>query len=167
MKRFREERPADICFARGTFNTHPHVMGAMSVFLDALEDPERLRQIDAQDEQQDARRTRLNAALQAEQLPLRAANMSSIWTLCYTEPSRYNWMLQYFLREQGLALSWVGTGRLIFSLDFSDEDFAEVQRRIVAAARAMRDGGWWSSPALPSNQAIKRRVLMETLGLHG
>ncbi len=165
MKRYRDERPADICFARGTFNTHPYVMGAMSVFLDALEDPDRLRQLDAQDEQQDARRARLNAALEAERLPLRAANMSSVWTLYYTEPSRYNWMLQYFLRDQGLALSWVGTGRMIFSLDFSEEDFDEVQRRIVAAARAMRDGGWWSNPSLPSNQAIKRRVLMETLGL--
>src|SRR5271169_2757982 len=29
MKRFREGRPADICFARGTFNAHPYVMGAM------------------------------------------------------------------------------------------------------------------------------------------
>src|SRR5215469_6643303 len=28
MKRFREDRPADICFARGTFNAHPAVMGA-------------------------------------------------------------------------------------------------------------------------------------------
>jgi glutamate-1-semialdehyde 2,1-aminomutase len=28
MKRFRDDRPADICFARGTFNTHPYVMGA-------------------------------------------------------------------------------------------------------------------------------------------
>jgi len=29
MRRFRPERPADICFARGTFNAHPYVMGAM------------------------------------------------------------------------------------------------------------------------------------------
>ena len=36
MKRFREERPADICFARGTFNSHPYVMGAMQVFLERL-----------------------------------------------------------------------------------------------------------------------------------
>ena len=27
MKRFRDDRPADICFARGTFNSHPYVMG--------------------------------------------------------------------------------------------------------------------------------------------
>ena len=35
MKRFRAERPADICFARGTFNSHPYVMGAMQVFFGA------------------------------------------------------------------------------------------------------------------------------------
>ena len=43
-------------------------------------------------------------------------------------------MLQYYLRAQGLALSWVGTGRLIFSLNNSDADFAEVANRFVAAA---------------------------------
>ena len=36
MKRFREDRPADICFARGTFNSHPYVMGAMQAFLERL-----------------------------------------------------------------------------------------------------------------------------------
>ncbi|KAH1281298.1 hypothetical protein KXX11_004288, partial [Aspergillus fumigatus] len=40
MKRFREDRPADICFARGTFNSHPYVMGAMQAFLDYLETSE-------------------------------------------------------------------------------------------------------------------------------
>jgi glutamate-1-semialdehyde 2,1-aminomutase len=36
MKRFRDERPADVCFARGTFNSHPYVMTAMHEFLAAL-----------------------------------------------------------------------------------------------------------------------------------
>lgn len=40
MRRFREERPADICFARGTFNSHPHVMAAMQVFLERIETDE-------------------------------------------------------------------------------------------------------------------------------
>jgi glutamate-1-semialdehyde 2,1-aminomutase len=40
MHRFDPKRPADICFARGTFNAHPAVMGAMSAFLDQLETPE-------------------------------------------------------------------------------------------------------------------------------
>src|SRR5262245_1741025 len=37
MKRFRDDRPSDICFARGTFNSHPYVMGAMQEFLRRLE----------------------------------------------------------------------------------------------------------------------------------
>ena len=35
MRRFRDDRPADVCFARGTFNSHPYVMGAMHEFLRA------------------------------------------------------------------------------------------------------------------------------------
>jgi len=37
MRRFREDRPADICFARGTFNSHPYVMTAMEEFLRRIE----------------------------------------------------------------------------------------------------------------------------------
>src|ERR1700761_2708772 len=50
MKRFRDDRPADICFARGTFHSHPYVMGAMAEFLDRLDKPEilnRYRDLDA------------------------------------------------------------------------------------------------------------------------
>src|ERR1700686_550261 len=39
MRRFREDRPADICFARGTFNAHPYVMTAANEFLRRLEEP--------------------------------------------------------------------------------------------------------------------------------
>src|ERR1700730_11601217 len=37
MKRFRDDRPVDVCFARGTFNSHPVVMGAMNAFLQLLD----------------------------------------------------------------------------------------------------------------------------------
>jgi len=105
----------------------------------------------------------VNARLRAAGLPLEVANMSSVWSLIYTRPSRYNWMLQFYLRAEGLALSWVGTGRLIFPIDLSHEDFAEIAARIVTAAVAMeRDGWWWSTPEL-TNQAIKRRLRRETL----
>ena len=40
MKRWKENRPADICFARGTFKAHPVVMSAMKAFLDEIEKPE-------------------------------------------------------------------------------------------------------------------------------
>ena len=39
MRRFRDDRPADICFARGTFNSHPYVMAAMDEFLSRLDEP--------------------------------------------------------------------------------------------------------------------------------
>ena len=119
MKRFRDDRPADICFARGTFNSHPYVMAAMNEFLRFLRTPEAdalYRDLDAI---WDARARALNERLAAEGLPVEVENLSSIWTVCYTQPSRYNWMLQYYLRLEGLALSWVGTGRLIFSLNYT------------------------------------------------
>jgi glutamate-1-semialdehyde 2,1-aminomutase len=163
MRRFYEHRPADICFARGTFNSHPAVMCAMQAFLERLETPEIRRLYEGLDERWNARAGRLNARLAGEGLPVRVANLSSVWTVCYTRPSRYNWMLQYYLRAEGLALSWVGTGRLIFSLDYGDDDFEAVCGRFLAAARAMeRDGWWWSSPAL-TNRSIKRSILREMI----
>ncbi|MCH3756139.1 hypothetical protein LZC13_11025, partial [Campylobacter coli] len=72
----------------------------------------------------DARAAALNTAMAAESLPVRVANLQTIWTVLYDAPSAYNWMLQYYLREADLALSWVGTGRLIFSLDIDDTLFA-------------------------------------------
>src|SRR4029077_3917662 len=111
----------------------------------------------------DERAQRLNDRLRREDLPVQVANMSSIWTVCYTQPSRYNWMLQYYLHAEGLALSWIGTGRLIFSLNYTAEEFDEVAERFVAAARTMQnDGWWWSNPAL-TNKAIKRRILREMI----
>ena len=163
MRRYREDRPADVCFARGTFNSHPYVMGAMAEFLDRLEG-EAIRAVYRDlDAVWDARAQLLNGRLAAAGLPVRVANLSSIWTIQYTQPSRYNWMLQYYLRAAGLALSWVGTGRLIFSLNYTDAEFAAVADLIVSAAGAMqRDAWWWSDPEL-SNRAIKRRVLKEML----
>ncbi|MET0661406.1 MAG: aminotransferase class III-fold pyridoxal phosphate-dependent enzyme [Steroidobacteraceae bacterium] len=163
MKRFREDRPADVCFARGTFNSHPYVMGAMHEFLVALESQEFQSKYTGLDERWDRRAADLNSQLRAAGVPLKVAHFSTVWSLLFTQPSRYNWMLQFYLRAEGLALSWVGTGRLIFRIDLPDEDFAAISQRIVAAAVAMhRDGWWWSAPEL-TNQTIRRRVRLETL----
>jgi glutamate-1-semialdehyde 2,1-aminomutase len=163
MRRFRDERPADICFARGTFNSHPYVMAAMHEFLQHLETPQGRAVYRDLDRVWNERAQRLNQRLEAEALPARVANMSSIWTVCYTRPARYNWMLQYYLRAEGLALSWVGTGRLIFSLNYTDDDFAAVADRFVAAATAMQRDGWWWCDTATTNKSIRRRILKEMI----
>ncbi len=163
MKRFRDDAPADICFARGTFNSHPYVMGAMNVFLRRLESAPIQSLYQGLEETWNRRAYALNQQLQDAGLPLQVANLSSIWTVYYTQPACYNWLFQHYLRLEGLALSWVGSGRLIFSLDYSDQDFDAVAQRFVRAALSMqRDGWWWRVPAL-TNQAIKRRILREMI----
>jgi glutamate-1-semialdehyde 2,1-aminomutase len=161
MRRFRDDRPADICFARGTFNSHPYVMTAMDEFLSRLASPNFNGIYNGLDELWNGRARQLNDMLAKDGLPVRVANMSSIWTVSYTEPSRYNWMLQYYLRAEGLALSWVGTGRLIFSLNYGDADFAEVAKRFVAATAKMKADGWWWNDGSLTNKAIRRKILKE------
>jgi glutamate-1-semialdehyde 2,1-aminomutase len=163
MKRFREDRPADICFARGTFNSHPYVMAAMNEFLRRLDEPDIARLYTDLDQTWDRRATELNDRLREAALPVQVANLSSIWTICYTKPAAYNWIFQYYLRAEGLALSWVGTGRIIFSLNYSPADFAAVADRFVAAALAMRQGGWWWEDPAVTNRTIRRRILREMI----
>ncbi|MBU3562160.1 aminotransferase class III-fold pyridoxal phosphate-dependent enzyme [Polynucleobacter hallstattensis] len=163
MMRFKANKPADICFARGTFNSHPYVMGAMQVFLESLDtDPVKKIYSDL-DVVWDRRVNDLNESLLTLNLPVKVVNMSSIWTICYTEPSRYNWMFQYYLKEQGLALSWIGTGRFIFSLNYSDADMAIVQEKFIRAAQAMKQDGWWWNEGGLTNKIIKRQILREMI----
>jgi glutamate-1-semialdehyde 2,1-aminomutase len=163
MRRFRDDRPADVCFARGTFNSHPYVMTAMDEFLTRLGDPAFRSVYDGLDEVWNARARHLNEKLTAANLPVRVSNLSSIWMVHYTEPSRYNWMLQYYLRAEQLALSWVGTGRLIFSLNYTDADFDTVAERFVTAAGKMKADGWWWRDAALTNKNIRRQILKEML----
>ena len=163
MKRYRDDRPADICLARGTFNSHPYVMAAMNEFLHRLKTPEIDALYRGLDRLWNERAIALNSRLADENLPLRVANLSSIWTVCYTQPSRYNWMLQYYLRAEALMLSWIGTGRLIFSLNYTDADFAAVADRFIAAAKTMRQDGWWWRDSAATNKSIKWAVLKEVI----
>jgi glutamate-1-semialdehyde 2,1-aminomutase len=161
MKRFREDRPADICFARGTFNAHPYVMGAMKAFLDRLQTPAVQALYEGLDERWNHWAARFNERFEKEGLPVRVSQMSSVWTVTYTKASRYNWMLQFYLRAHGLALSWVGTGRLIFSLNYRDEDLQAVLEGFVSASRQMQGDGWWWTDPATTNRSIRRGLLAE------
>lgn len=161
MQRFRADRPGDICFARGTFNAHPYVMGSMLVFLERLQSAPVKALYNGLDARWNSRARMLNQQLHDAGVPVLIANMSTVWTVMYTRPARYNWMLQFYLRLHGLALSWVGTGRMIFSLNYTDEDFQQVCVRFVAAAVQMQADGWWDTPQQTTNRGIRRGILKE------
>lgn len=163
MKRYKESNPADLCFARGTFNAHPYVMGAMNAFLCRIEFEPAKTLYKTLDETWIRRAKLLNDRLAQAKLPLRIEAMSTVWTVLYTCPSRYNWMLQFYLRREGIALSWVGTGRLIFSLNFTDADFESFVRRFVQAAQKMHEDAWWWTPNGQTNKTIQRQLLRELM----
>jgi glutamate-1-semialdehyde 2,1-aminomutase len=161
MRRFREGSPADICFARGTFNAHPYVMAAMNVFLRRLEDADIANLYAHVDATWGERATRMNTRLKEAGVPVQVADMSSVWTVMYTQPASFNWLFQHYLRFEGIALSWVGTARIIWSLNFSDAEFEQVLQCFVRAGLAMQADGWWWSDCVSTNKTIKRRLLRE------
>ncbi len=163
MRRFKEERPADICFARGTFNAHPYVLTAMREFLRTLKAPE-TRAIYAELEPVwRARRSHLNERLADANLPIRFEGMPTVWSMIFLLPGRYHWLLQFYLRREGIVLSWVGTGRFIFNLSFTDTDFSAFEQRLMTAAEAFRRDGWWDAPPGLTGKAIKKRVFRELI----
>lgn len=163
MKRFKDDKPVDVSFARGTFNSHPYVMGAMNEFLRRIQLPENQALYQQSELLWKERVSRFNERLLTEKLPLKITHMHSILSVIYTQPSRYNWMFQFYLRHAGLELSWTGTGRFIMSLSYSDEDFDRVIHCFVKAAKQMSQHGWWWSCEGLTNKAIKRQFLGDML----
>jgi len=60
-------------------------------------------------------------------------------------------------------LSWVGTGRLIFSLNYTDAISPRSKERFVAAAVKMKEDGWWWHHASLTNKDIRRQILKEMI----
>jgi glutamate-1-semialdehyde 2,1-aminomutase len=163
MQRFKDNQPVNVSFARGTFNSHPYVMGAMNVFLNRIGQSDIQQQYLESESLWNTRVAQFNQRLESEGLPLQITNIHSILSVLYTLPGRYNWMFQFYLRQAGLELSWTGTGRLIMTYRFTDDDFNQVVERFVSAAHQMQsDGWWWQSPEL-TNKAIKRQFLVDVL----
>jgi glutamate-1-semialdehyde 2,1-aminomutase len=163
MKRYKEESPANISFARGTFNSHPYVMGAMNEFLKLIESEKITSIYKNSNKVWEDRVARMNRRLSYEQLPIQISHFHSVLSVQYTLPSRYNWMLQFYLREQGLELSWTGTGRLIMSLAYTDDEFNDVIDHFVNAAKKMKLNGWWWQDAKLSNKSIKKFMVTDVL----
>ena len=163
MRRFEPDFPGRVCFASGTFNPHPQVMLAMHAFLSAMDDASIRPDYAALDRTWIERADTFNQRLQSAGVPVRVANMSSVFSVLYDTPSRYNWMYQFYLRDAGVNLSWVGTGRLIFTHNCTDAVLDDAVSRFVRAGRRMAADGWWTTPAGLTNKAIGRQMASEIL----
>jgi glutamate-1-semialdehyde 2,1-aminomutase len=157
MRRFDPQRPMRIAYVVGTFSAHPVVMGAMNEFLRWVEEPETAELYRDTNRRCEAWVRATNERLTREGLPARIGHLGTVWTVLFLEPSRYNWLLQYYLRAEGVTLSWVGTGRCLSSMDFSDEDYRELEEKMVRATRAMKYDGWWLSAADDPGRDAKMR----------
>lgn len=160
MRRFDPKRPMRIAYVVGTFSAHPLAMGAMNEFLGWLERPATPALYRAANTRCRQWAKDANRALSKARLPVRIVNLATIWTIQFTSPSRYNWLLQYYLRAEGVNLSWVGTGRCLASLDFDETHYQTLTDRLRRAAMRMTEDKWWLTDEQQPNQSktIKKRV---------
>ena len=145
MRRFDPAHPMRIAYIIGTFSAHPLVMGTMYEFLCWAIQPATATLYAQAARQCSQWAQETNQKLADTRLPVRVVHLVTVWTVLFQEPSRYNWLLQYYLRAESLTLSWVGTGRCLSSLDFTREDYQELQAKLFTAALKMKHDGWWLS----------------------
>lgn len=164
MRRFDPEHPMRIAYVVGTFSAHPVVMGAMSEFLRWVAKRATAKLYEASNQRCAEWVRSTNERLADASLPLRVVNLATVWTVLFKEPSRYNWLLQYYLRAEGVTLSWVGTGRCLSSMDFTVEDYQDLQAKLLNAAQKMKSDGWWlTAKEYPQKEKNMRRRLMREM----
>lgn len=166
MRRFDPEHPMRLAYVIGTFSAHPLVMGAMNEFLRWVTKPSAVQQYDEANQRCTEWAAEVNKAFAERALPLRIVNLATVWTILFQQPGRYNWLLQYYLRAEGITLSWVGTGRCLSNMDFTPEHYDELHVKLVAAAtRMMLDGWWLEGIEQPERRkAMKSRLMWEMIG---
>jgi glutamate-1-semialdehyde 2,1-aminomutase len=166
MRRFDSAHPMRIAYVVGTFSGHPAVMGAMNEFLRWVTEPATTQLYGDSNQRCTKWVLSTNQKLVDAALPVRLVNLATVWTVLFKEPSRYNWLLQYYLRAEGVTLSWVGTGRCLSSMDFTAEDYHDLQVKLLTAAQKMKSDAWWLSAAeYPQREKTMRtRLIREMLG---
>ncbi len=166
MRRFDPERPMRLAYVIGTFSAHPVVMGAMNEFLRWVAEPSTPALYEEMNQRCAQWAQAANRKLAEAALPLRVVHLATVWTVLFTEPARYNWLLQYYLRAEGVTLSWVGTGRCLSSMDFTVEDYDALLEKLLAAAHRMKADGWWlTAQEHPGREkSMRAGLLREMLG---
>ena len=126
MTRADPTKAARVAYVIGTFAGHPAVMGSMNAFLKWHSQPSTPAAYVTMHANIAAFIKQANAAFKSAGYPVELVNWFSVWSMMYTKPGRYHWMLQYYLKDAGVALSWVGTGRCLFSLDWTPAHYGEL-----------------------------------------
>jgi glutamate-1-semialdehyde 2,1-aminomutase len=164
MRRFDPEHPMRVAYVVGTFSAHPAVMGAMNEFLQWVTDPATPALYDEMNDRCAQWAQATNRALAEASLPVRVVHLATVWTILFIEPGRYNWLLQYYLRAEGVTLSWVGTGRCLGTMDFTEKDYSALQTKLIDAAAKMQADGWWLGAEHPRREKTMRlRLIREVL----
>ena len=166
MRRFDPAHPMRLAYVIGTFSAHPHVMGAMNEFLRWVTLPETAHRYEEANERCAAWAASTNKHFAERALPLRVVNLATVWTILFQQPGRYNWLLQYYLRAEGVTLSWVGTGRCLSNMAFTAEHYDDLEAKLVAAASRMMLDGWWLEglDQPERRKAMKSRLTWEMIG---
>mmetsp|Transcript_73174 Transcript_73174/g.202958 ORF Transcript_73174/g.202958 Transcript_73174/m.202958 type:complete len:601 (+) Transcript_73174:89-1891(+) len=157
MARGDKNLAARVNYVIGTFAGHPFVMGCMNAFLKWLDTPETVASYDTMHQNIDDFIKKANDAFAEKDHPIKLTNWYSVWSILYTKPGRYHWMFQYYLKDAGVNLSWVGTGRLLFSLNWKKADYDRLLERLLVACEDMKKGGWWEPPVAN----IKKKLMVE------
>lgn len=166
MRRFDPDHPMRLAYVIGTFSAHPHVMGAMNEFLHWVTASRTAQLYHEANEQCTAWAAAVNRELVERALPLRIVNLTTVWTILFLQPSRYNWLLQYYLRAEDVTLSWVGTGRCLSNMAFGPEHYSDLHAKLIAAASRMKQDGWWLEglDQPERRKAMKSRLAWEMIG---
>lgn len=166
MRRFDPDHPMRLAYVIGTFSAHPHVMGAMNEFLRWVTRPQVRQMYDDANDRCTQWAAAMNQDLAARDLPLRIVNLSTVWTILFPRPGRYNWLLQYYLRAEGVMLSWVGTGRCLSNMAFQPEHYDELRAMLLNAASRMKEDGWWLDglEQRERRKAMQSRLRKEMIG---
>ena len=113
MRRFDAAHPMRIAYVIGTFSAHPAVMGAMHEFLRWVVQAAVGELYDEANQRCTQWVQATNQKLIALALPLRVMNLTTVWTVLFKAPGRYNWLLQYYLRAEESNIE-LGRHRSVF-----------------------------------------------------
>lgn len=143
MERRDPQRPMRVNFVVGTFKGNPVVMGSMNAVLKYVTAEGTAKVFQRFADDVDSWVGRSNATLEKEDLPIRVNACRTTWCISYQQKSIFNFLFMYYLRDCGLQMAWVGTGKMLLTLDFDSAALDEITSKLVAAAKRFKEDGWW------------------------